>query len=112
MEKNIGALLRNRRKELGLTMQQVASACNVSASTVCRWETGYINDIKRGSLYLLASVLYLPIETIIGVETDKKLLDSMVIIKVQELERRMYGYNLEELRAIETFMNAFIEKKK
>ena len=49
--------LTERRKELELTMRQVAEAVGVSEGTVSRWESGAIANMKRDKIYALAQVL-------------------------------------------------------
>lgn len=63
-------IIRNRRQELGLTMKELADACGVSEGTISRWESGHINDIKRGKISLLSKILEIPPEVIMGWETD------------------------------------------
>lgn len=54
----IGALIRARRGELGLTQQNVADACRVSKNSFIEWEKG--NSIPRGrNLISLARALKL-----------------------------------------------------
>lgn len=108
MEKNIGSFIRKRRLELKLTMKQVAASCDVSESTVSRWETGEIDNIKRGSIYLLSKALYLPIETILGIESDKKIINAEVIIKMNKLESKLLDCTIEELNQIEKFIDTFV----
>lgn len=50
-------VLRNRRKELGLTMKDVADRVGVNEGTVSRWESGKIADMKRDKILLLAKAL-------------------------------------------------------
>lgn len=40
----IGNLIYNRRKELGLTLEEVGKAVGVSKSTVKKWENGFISN--------------------------------------------------------------------
>ena len=54
---NIKDIIRNRRKELGLTLLDVAKSCNVSEATVSRWESGDIGDMKRSRILSLSKVL-------------------------------------------------------
>lgn len=54
---NIGEVIRNRRKSIGLTQLDVAKAVGVTAATVSRWETGDINNMSRAKIAALASVL-------------------------------------------------------
>lgn len=54
---DIGQIIYNRRKELGLTLEQIGNAVGVSKSTVKKWETGFIANIKRDKISKLANVL-------------------------------------------------------
>lgn len=49
--------LRERRQALGLTLQQVADAVGVSKSTVQKWESGTIEDMRLAKAAGLAKVL-------------------------------------------------------
>lgn len=49
--------LADRRKELGLTMKQVAEAVGVSEATVSRWESGQIANMRRDRIGTYAKVL-------------------------------------------------------
>ena len=53
----MGNYLTKRRKELGLTMKQVADAVGVSEGTVSRWESGAIANMRRDRIQDLAIVL-------------------------------------------------------
>ena len=49
--------LTDRRKELGLTMKQVAEAVGVSEATVSRWESGQIANMRRDRINSYAHIL-------------------------------------------------------
>ena len=53
----IGNLIYTRRRELGLTLEDVGKACGVGKSTVRKWEQGMIKDIGRSKLAALAKIL-------------------------------------------------------
>ena len=53
----IGELLYKRRKELGLTLEEVGDAVGVGKSTVRKWEKGMIKNMGRDKLSKIASVL-------------------------------------------------------
>lgn len=59
-------IINSRRKELGLTMKQVADAVGVSEGTVSRWESGEIENIRKDKLPLLSRVLNIPIPKLMG----------------------------------------------
>lgn len=49
--------LQQRRKELGLTLEEVGNIVGVSKSTVKKWESGSIENMKRDKIALLAKAL-------------------------------------------------------
>ena len=59
-------LLRSKRKELKLTMKQVADYVGVSEATVSRWETGNIANMGRDKIALLSQILKLSPGAIAG----------------------------------------------
>lgn len=56
---NTNELIKKRRKELRLTMKEVADAVGVSEATVSRWESGNIANMGRDKIALLSKVLKL-----------------------------------------------------
>lgn len=66
----ISKLISDRRKELGLTLEEVGKIVGVSKSTVKKWEDGYISNMKRDKIALLAKALKLnPVVLITGDDT-------------------------------------------
>ena len=62
---DIGKRIHDRRIELGLTLEEVGQACGVGRSTVRKWETGMIKNMKRDKIALLANVLQIsPVELV------------------------------------------------
>ena len=49
--------IKARRTELGLTLEDIGNAVGVGKSTVRKWETGIIKDMRRDKIELLAKVL-------------------------------------------------------
>lgn len=86
---NIGELIRNRRLELKLTLEQVGDMVGVSKSTVKKWEDGFISNMKRDKIALLANALQIqPVSLITGelISTSKS--DEYDFI-LSELEKRL-----------------------
>ena len=54
---DFGALIKNRRQQLGLTLEQVGDRCGVGKSTVRKWEQGMIRNMGRDKISMLAKVL-------------------------------------------------------
>lgn len=62
---NIGKKIHDRRIELGLTLEQVGDYCGVGKSTVRKWETGMIANMRRDKIAQLANILQIsPVELI------------------------------------------------
>ena len=65
----IGEIIHNQRLTLGLTLEEVGNAVGVSKSTVKKWETGFIANIKRDKIANLAKILQLnPVVLITGLD--------------------------------------------
>lgn len=54
----LGEYIKYRRKEIGLSAEQLAEMCNVAPSTVYRWESGDTEKIPAGQLKVLARSLH------------------------------------------------------
>ena len=54
---NVYERLKKRRKDLGLTMLQVAQKIGVSEGTISRWESGDIANMRRDKIVSLAKAL-------------------------------------------------------
>lgn len=54
---NIGNIIKSRRLELSLTLEEVGKAVGVSKSTVQKWENGFISNMKRDKISALAKIL-------------------------------------------------------
>ena len=55
-----------RRKQLGLSCEQLADRCGVSASTMYRYENGYIEKVSGQMLKLIAAELATTPEWLMG----------------------------------------------
>lgn len=68
---DIGSIIYNRRKELKLTLEEVGNYVGVGKSTVKKWESGFIANIKRDKIAKLAEILQLnPVTFILGEEME------------------------------------------
>lgn len=69
-ESDIKERLKNRRKELKLTMLDIANYVGVSEATISRWESGEIEKLPSTALKSLAKILRTTPEYIMGWEKD------------------------------------------
>jgi repressor LexA len=54
---NINDRIAARRRELGLTLEELGDAVGVSKSTVRKWETGYIENMRQDKISKLSKAL-------------------------------------------------------
>lgn len=70
----IGKKLYNRRKELGLTLEEVGNHVGVGKSTVRKWENGQIKNMGRDKIAKLAKILQIsPVELVPGEKASNEL---------------------------------------
>jgi len=65
-----GDKLKQKRLELGLTMQEVADKVGVSKPTIQRYESGIIDNMRKDKIALLAKALQVTPEFILGIHQD------------------------------------------
>lgn len=81
---NIGKMISQRRKQLGMTLEEVGKAVGVGKSTVRKWETGSISNMRRDRIAKLAAVLQLkPIDFIV----DCSECESSININIKPVEK-------------------------
>lgn len=62
-------IIKKRREELGLTYEQLGNLVGVGKSTVRKWETGMIENMRRDNIVALAKALNISPAIIMGWET-------------------------------------------
>ena len=70
-DKDIREKIRTRRKELGLSLEEVAKKVGVTKATVHRWETGVISNMGIDKANLLADILKLNPLELLGRDNQK-----------------------------------------
>ena len=71
MAEGMAQRIKELRKEKGLTLEQVADIVGVGKSTVRKWETGMIANMKRDKIASLAKALGTTPEYLMGWEEKK-----------------------------------------
>lgn len=61
-----GERIRNRRKEIGITADELATAIGVSRSTMFRYENGYIEKMPMNNLVPIARTLRTTVGYLMG----------------------------------------------
>lgn len=76
---DIGNKIKKRRIELDLTLEQVGDLVGVQKSTVMKWETGFIENMRRDKIVLLAKALQVSPLWILGIEESNEYSNSIMI---------------------------------
>lgn len=71
---SLSTVLKQRRKELGLTLLQIADAVGVTEATVQRWESGSIKSVRYEKLGKLAEILKVPPSALMGWDSSSSVL--------------------------------------
>ena len=72
MSNELSRKLKDLRLQKGMTLEQVGDIVGVGKSTVRKWETGMIANMKRDKIALLAKALGTTPAYLMGWEEDKK----------------------------------------
>lgn len=64
--------LKQKRLQLGLTLEEVGKMVGVGKSTVRKWETGDIENMKRDKIVKLANALQVSPLYIMGMEEEEQ----------------------------------------
>lgn len=90
---NIGKRMKDRRKQLGLTADQVAEKLNVSRASIFRYEKGDIEKFPLDSLMPLAEALQTTPEELMGWQSEADI--SIIYNQLNDL-RQTKVYNFAE----------------
>ena len=84
----IGKKMFLRRKELGLTLEEVGQAVGVGKSTVRRWENGMIKNMGRDKIAALAKILQMnPVDFVPGDGEKNEHPDSEDMARLEALHQ-------------------------
>lgn len=75
---NFQTIMKTKRKQLGLTLKEIADKMEVTEATVQRWESGNIKTLRQGRISQLADILQTTPAYLMGWE-DEDFLPANVI---------------------------------
>lgn len=97
-------IIKNRRIELHLTLEDVAKRVRVSPATVSRWESGDIANMRRDKIALLSSVLQINPMVLMGWEDENGLKNAMRVFDAtpepDDVEEELPVLDDPEIRAL------------
>ena len=91
--------IKNLRKERGLTLEQVADVVGVGKSTVRKWETGMIANMKRDKIASLAKALGTTPEYLMGWDEKKESPSERTLTEGEELMLQLFRKIPEDKQA-------------
>ena len=79
-------VLYKRRKELDLTLADIAKKMNVSEATVQRWESGNIKTLRHGRISQLAEILNVSPLVLLGYDDENSVFSIPNIIPIPKMK--------------------------
>ena len=101
--------IKELRLEKGLTLEQVGNIVGVGKSTVHKWETGMIANMKRDKIASLSKALGVSPSYLLGY-TDERTLQPTK--EENELIKLINQLNEEEIAELSNFVDYIISKRK
>ena len=98
-------IIRSRRSELGLTLEEIALRVGVSRATVQRWEKGILQNPGRDKIAALAAALQVSPEYLLGWTDDPGLKME------QDLASATAGLSQEEIASVLNYI-AFLKAQR
>lgn len=84
--------IKNRRLELGLTLEEVAKAAGLSAPTIQRYESGEIKNVRKDKIKALADALQLTPTYLMDWEKNPEVKKSFDYY--MEMQLHLLGYKI------------------
>lgn len=98
MTESIGKIIKKNRLDLKLTLDDVAKAVGVSKSTVQRWESGKINNMRRDRIDLLSKILQVSPLILLGNDSPTINTTPAELPERSELKMTFYYKKFKSLR--------------
>ncbi|NMM62353.1 helix-turn-helix transcriptional regulator [Clostridium sp. P21] len=104
---NMNEKIKNRREELGFTLQEVGDYLGVSKATVQRYESGEIKNLKLESIEKLATILKVSPSYLMGWEESVKEQSNQIDTIAAHLE----GKNItpQKMKLLEKYIDALFD---
>lgn len=92
--------INERRKQLNLTLKEIADFVGVSEATVSRWESGNIANMRRDRISALAQILRVSPIDIMGISSDSNDLSAVKAVQIPVLGYVRAGIPIEAVEEI------------
>lgn len=94
----VGEKIRKRRKELGMTMEDLGRAIGVQRSAINKYEKGMITDFKRSTIAALARALDVPVTYLLDDDENNTLMKRITVNSgktFREASKNMFNVKVE-----------------
>mgnify|MGYP000041541760 FL=1 len=115
---NTGKFIKHKRLLLGYTQEELARKIGITKSTLSKWESGFIKNMKRDKLELLAAALEIsPLELIsttsapVVAQGDKEDIISALAGTEVMFDGMEYPITPEKRRYIAKIIKAVLEEE-
>ena len=105
----LSAEIKKRRKDLGLTLAELAKMVGVSEATVQRWESGNIKTLRYGRIEVLASALQTTPMALQGWNTETEEAEEMQLDS--EIAMRLSMLTPEEWEKVDAFVQGLLASR-
>lgn len=122
---NIGNKIKELRQQNNMTLEELGNKIGVGKSTVRKWETGMIQNMKRDKIAKIATVFDVSPSYLLGwdeeevADWEEKEKDNEVITDIIVRMRKdgdflsvvqsLYSLNGEQLKGVKQMLNAFLK---
>lgn len=104
----INIIIKNRRIELGYTLEFVANKLGVAKSTVLRWENGETTNIKIYQFNALCEILFLDPKFVLNSEEGEIPEAAEIVLKRKSICSKLDKIKtLEDLNKIDALIEVF-----
>ena len=102
----MGANIKQKRKQKGLTQQELADMLGLQKSAIAKYENGRVQNIKRSTLEKMAAVLHCTPSFLMGFEDNPSIIEentktatdrTIRLSKYYELCQQLNNDNLDRL---------------
>lgn len=99
MSESLAQKIKRLRKQKDMTLEQVGAIVGVGKSTVRKWETGMIANVKGDKIALLAQALSTTPEYLMGWDLQSQI-DSLAA-EIEQLKKEVATANAEDIEDLE-----------
>lgn len=103
MYKNVGIMIQNRRKELGMSAEELGKRIGKNRATIYRYENGDIYGMPFNTFFLICDILELDAKELLGWDKEED--------RLTDYARKIQNLSLNDAQAEQVLKYAEFVKK-